>query len=89
MLAEILAQLAQHADAAHVALAPRGDAVAHPVLLGDDLAAELVLLALFFLEHLVAPFLERRKAALDAPRDAAVEPHGRARELRAGSAGRG
>ncbi len=42
-----------------------GDAVAQPVLLGDDLAVELVLLALFFREHLVAPFLERREAALD------------------------
>ena len=58
MLAEILAQLLQQADAAHVALAPRRDAVAHPVLLGDDLAAELMLLALLLLEHLIAPFLE-------------------------------
>ena len=89
MLAEILAHLRQQADAAHVALAPRGHAVAHPVLLGDDLAAELVLLALLLLQHLVAPLLERREAALDAPRDAAVEPDGRARQLLAGSAGRG
>jgi hypothetical protein len=58
MLAEILAQLRQQPDTAHVALAPRRDAVAHPVLLGDDLAAELVLFALFLFEHLVAPFLE-------------------------------
>ena len=81
MLAEILAQLLQQADAAHIALAPPGDAVAYPMLLGDDLAAELVLLLLFFLQHLIAPFLERRETFLDAPRDAAVEPHGRARQL--------
>src|SRR3954462_9481004 len=81
MLAIILAHRRKQADAAHVALAPRRYAVAHPMLLGDDLAAELVLLALFFFEHLVTPFLERRKAALAAPRDSAIKPHGRARQL--------
>ena len=58
MLAEILAQLLEQADAPHVALAPPRDAVAYPVLLGDDLAAELVLLFLFLLEHLITPFFE-------------------------------
>ena len=76
------AQRLQLADAAHVALAPAGDAVAHPVLFGDDLAVELVLLALFFGQQHVAPFLEMGKAALDAPRRAAVEPDRRARQRR-------
>ena len=67
--------------AAHVALAPRGDAVAHPVLLRHDLAVELVEVALLLRQHLVAPRLEIGEAALDAPRLAAVEPHGDARQV--------
>ena len=58
MLAEILAQFLEQADAPHVALAPSRDAVAYPVLFGDDLAAELVLLSLFFLQNLIAPLFE-------------------------------
>ena len=79
---EALAQIGELANPAHVTLAPRRDAVAHPVLLGDDLAAELVLVAFLFFEHLIAPFLERRETALDAPRDAAIEPYGGARQSR-------
>ena len=79
--AALLAQRLQFADPAHVALAPRGDAVAHPVLLGDDLAVELVLLALLFRQQRVAPCLEMGEAALDAARVAAVEPDGLARQV--------
>src|SRR5262249_30408973 len=64
-----------------VALAAAGDAIAQPVLLVDDLAVELVLLALFFREHLIAPGLEAGKAAVDLPDLAAVEPGGGAREV--------
>src|SRR5262249_60386113 len=66
--APLLAQRPELSDPAHVALAPRGHAVAHPMFLGDDLAVKLVLLALLFLEHRVAPFLEMGKAALDPTR---------------------
>ena len=66
IVAPLLAQRVQIAEPLDVALAPAGDAVAQPVLLGDDLAVELVLVALFLGQHLVAPGLERGKAALDA-----------------------
>src|SRR6478735_7915050 len=62
------------AAAANVALAPPGNAVAQPVLLGDDLAAELVLFALLLGQHLVAPGFEGSEAALDAARLATIEP---------------
>ena len=42
--AMLLAQILQLAEPAHVALAPRGDAVAQPVLLALDRLAQLVLL---------------------------------------------
>ena len=80
-LAAVLAQRLQTGDAAHVALAPRGDAIAQPVLLRDDLAVELVEVAFLLREHLVAPGLEIGKAALDAAGLAAVEPHGDARQV--------
>ena len=51
------------------------------MLLGDDLAVELVLLAFFFGEDFVAPRLEFRKADLQPPRAAAVEPYGDARQI--------
>ena len=69
----------QLAEPAHVALAPGGDAVAQPVLLAHDLPAELVLLALFFLQHRVAPCLEMGKALVEPASVAAVEPDGGAR----------
>ena len=63
-----------------VALAPRGDAIAQPVLLHRDLAAELVLLAFLLLQHRVAPGLERRETLVQRAGDAAVEPDGGARD---------
>jgi hypothetical protein len=77
----MLTQRLQASHAAHIALAPRGDAIAQPVLLRDDLAIELVEVALLLRQHVVAPRLEIGKAALDAPRLAAVEPHGDARQV--------
>ena len=79
--AALLPQRVQMAEPAHVALAPRGDAVAQPVLLVDDLAVELVLVALLLGEQFVAPGLEAGKAALDAARLAAIEPDGGARQV--------
>ena len=81
IVAPLLAQRIQIAEPLDVALAAAGDAVAQPVLLVDDLAVELVLLALFLGEHLVAPGLERGKAAVDLPDLAAIEPCRRARQI--------
>src|SRR6185437_5567419 len=71
----------QFAAAAYVALAPPGDAVAHPVFFRCDLARQLVLLALFFGQQRVAPFLEMRKATLQPARGAAIEPYRGAGEI--------
>lgn len=71
----------QVAEALDVALASSGYAVAQPVLFGDDLAVKLVLVAFFFRENLVTPFLERAKAALDAPDLAPIEPGGAAGQV--------
>ena len=81
IIAPLVAQRVQIAEPLDVALAAAGDAVAQPVLLVDDLAVELVLVALFFRQHLVAPGLERREAAVDLPDLAAIEPGGRARQI--------
>ena len=77
-----LPQRLQGAEPADIALAPRGDAVAQPVLLGDDLAVELVLVALFLGQDLVPPCLETGEAALDAAGLAAVEPDRAAGQVR-------
>ena len=45
------------------------------MLLAHDLAAELVLVALFLLEDLVAPLLEMGKAAVEPARLTAIQPH--------------
>src|SRR5262249_19649906 len=63
--APLLAQCMQIAEPFDIALAPAGDAVAQPVLLVDDLAVQLVLVALFLRQHVVAPGLEGGKAAID------------------------
>src|SRR5258706_3319576 len=72
----LLAQRKEIAEPFDVALAAAGNALAQPVLLRDDFAVELVLLALFLRQHLVAPGLERAKAAVDLPDLAAIEPGG-------------
>src|SRR4051812_24888790 len=81
MGAALVAQRVEIAESLDVALAAARDAVTQPVLLVDDLAVELVLVALFLREHLVAPSLEGTEAAVDLPDLAAVEPGGAAREI--------
>ena len=81
VIAPLVAQRMQIAEPLDVALAAAGDAVAQPVFFVDDLAVELVLVAFFFRQHLVAPGLERREAAVDLPDLAAIEPGGRARQV--------
>ena len=85
----LLAQRVQLGEPPLVALAPGGDAVAQPVFLHRDLAAELVLLALFLLQHRVAPGLERREALGPAAGDAAVEPDGARARTAPAAAGHG
>ena len=51
------------------------------MFLGDDLAVELVLVALFFRQHLVAPGFESAEAAVDPLDLAAIEPGGGARQI--------
>ncbi len=63
MAAAGLAQRLQRGEPADVTLAPPRHAVAQPVLLGDDLAVELVLIAFLLGQHLVTPALEIGKAA--------------------------
>ena len=75
-----LAQRMQVAEPLDVALAPRRNAVAQPMFFGDDLAIELVLIALLLRQHLVAPRFERGEAALDPPRLSAIQPYGAARQ---------
>src|SRR5260221_10784558 len=64
-----------------VALAAAGDAVTQPVFLVDDLAVELVLVALFLGQHLIAPGFERTEAAVDLLDLAAIKPSGLARQV--------
>ena len=74
------AQRLQIAEPPLVACAPRGHAVAQPILLHRDLAAELVLFAGFLFEDRVAPRLEGGKTLVQHARDAAVEPYRASRE---------
>ena len=89
MFLALRAQAGQQIDAAHVALAARGDAIAHPVLFRLDALGEQHLLGLFLGQHLVAPAFEIGEAALEAARGAAVEPHRAVGERLRGSAGHG
>src|SRR5258708_1528783 len=82
MVAPLLAQRMEIAEPLDVALAAARDAVAQPVLLVDDSAVELVLLALFLGQHLVAPGLEGAKTAVDLPDLAAIQPRRGARQIR-------
>ncbi len=81
IVAALVAQRVQIAEPLDVALAAAGDAIAQPVLFVDDLAVELVLVAFFLGQHLVAPGLERGKAAVDLLDRATVEPGGGARQI--------
>jgi hypothetical protein len=55
IVAALLPQGVQIAEPLDVALASAGNAITQPVLFIDDLAVELVLLALLLGEHFVAP----------------------------------
>src|SRR4029079_2406438 len=81
VIAPLVAQRVQVAQPLDVALAPAGGAVAQPVFFVDDLAVELVLVALFFRQYLVAPGFECRESAVDLPDLAAVEPRRRTRQI--------
>ena len=81
IVAPRLAQRMEIAEPLDVTLAAAGDAVAQPVFLHDDLAVELVLVALFLGQHLVAPRLESAEPAVDLPDLAAIQPCGRARQV--------
>ena len=89
IVAPLLAQRVQIAEPLDVALAAAGNAVAQPVLFVDDLAVELVLVALFLGQHLVAPGLEGARS----PGRSAGSGRDRARRSRAtgwtGSGGHG
>ena len=74
LLAPFLAQAGQPFQPPHVALAPRGDAIGQPVLLAHDLAVELVAVELLFLQHGVAPFLERAETLVEPAGHPAIEP---------------
>ena len=68
------AQLGEPPHPAHVALAPRRDALDRPAALGPDEAVELVPRRVLLLEDLVAPLLEAGEALLQPPHLAAVDP---------------
>ena len=76
MLAPVLAQLGEQVHAAHVALAPRGHAIAHPVFFGGDALGQQRLFGFFLRQDLVTPGLELGEAAVKAARCAAVQPDG-------------
>src|SRR6185295_3512586 len=71
-LPAVAAKRDQSLEPALVALPPRADAVAEPVLLLHDAAVELVTGDLLGLEDRVAPSLEAGKVVVEPPRDAAV-----------------
>ena len=68
-------RMARVPHAAHVALAPPGDAAVHPLIFANDFSIELVALAFFLLEQFIAPVLEGREALARAGAPAAVEPN--------------
>ena len=84
-----VAQRVQIAEPALVARAPRGDAVAQPVLLARDLAVELVAVELLLRQHLVAPGLELAEAAVQPPRQCRDRARSSPATARSGSAGHG
>ncbi len=70
----LLAQGVEVTEPFLVALASRRDAIAEPVLLHDDLAAELVALTFLLLENLIAPGLELRKPLVQHAGGPAIQP---------------
>ena len=68
------AQFVQVAEAADVALAPGGDAVAQPVFFHHQLAVQLVALLCLLFQRVVAPGFEMGEAAIQPAGGTAVEP---------------
>ena len=64
----------QIAEALLVALAPGGDAVAEPVFLHNDFAAELVAVGFFLFQDGVAPGLEMRESLFELAGYPAIQP---------------
>ena len=67
-------QRRQFRNPAHVALAPRGDAVGDPVLLAHDLAVQLLAVPRVLFGHFLAPGLEMLEAAVHPPGHAGFQP---------------
>ena len=76
MFPPLLSQAAQKFNPAHVALAPCSHAIAHPMLFARNALGQQGLVPFLFFQHLVAPLFKGHKAALHAPRLAAVNPDG-------------
>ena len=83
------AQLMQLAQAAHVALAPGGDAAVQPVRLGLEPLVQPGQLGLLGGQDLLAPGLEAGEALVAAWQPAAVEPPGPGRQAGEEARGRG
>ncbi len=81
IIAHLLAQAREQIHAAHIALAARGDAIAHPMFFRRDLAGQLVLFLLFLFEEVVAPGLKSCKALIDPACLTPVDPDRRARQI--------
>jgi len=80
LLAALLAQGFERPQAAHVAFAPGGDAVAQPVGLHGQFAVELVAVEFLAPQDVVAPAFELGETGVQAPRHAAVQPDGGLRQ---------
>ncbi len=76
------AGLGEFADPAHVALAARRHAVAHPVLFVDDATVELCRSDLLLVQLLVSPGLKSAKTLVEPMGHPAIEPDRRARKVR-------
>src|SRR5262245_26162313 len=77
----LVAKLQQRLKTALVALPPRTDAKAQPVLLLHDTPLELVPLDFLLLKNGIAPCFEGGEAFIEPARVAAIEPHCRLGEL--------
>ena len=82
--AQLFAPLGAHAAQSFkppdIALAPRGDAIAHPMFFLGDAAFQLVALQFLFRQLLVAPELEMAEAFFQPVRAATIQPHRGARQ---------
>ena len=75
------AQAPQPIKPSDIAFAPARHAIAHPVLLGGNLAFQLVTLDIFFFQHLIAPGFERPEGFFQPMRPTTIQPDGNAGEI--------